>query len=282
MNKVVKRLLTFIIGIPAVLALVFVEYKNHLALNIAVSLFSIFAACEAYNMFSKQTKLFPKSLIVIFTGLLPVLSIVLNYLKIDTILVLWILIFEIIILFSIEGLFSKTFENSVKKLSFSILILFYCGLMITLISYISFIPNNSTYYLILFFIQVFMTDSCAWFFGILFGKNNRGVFAASPNKSIAGFLGGIIGSIVFSIVIKLIFPEIFNFEYWKLIVLAIITSLASIVGDLIESVLKRSCDCKDSGNLIPGRGGVLDSIDSLLIASPVFYAGLYFLVLNNL
>ena len=109
---------------------------------------------------------------------------------------------EIIILFSIEGLFSKTFENSTKKLSFSILILFYCGFMITLLSYIAFIPQYATYYLVLFFIQVFMTDSFAWFFGVLFGKNNRGLFAASPNKSIVGFIGGIFGSIVCSLILK--------------------------------------------------------------------------------
>lgn len=280
MNKVAKRLLTFFIGIPLVLSLVFIEYKNHLALNIAITIFSILGASEFYNMLSKQAKLFPKPLILIFSGLLPVLTIVFNYFNINTLYVIWILIAEIIILFSIEGLFSKTFENSTKKLSFSILILFYCGFMITLLSYIAFIPQYATYYLVLFFIQVFMTDSFAWFFGVLFGKNNRGLFAASPNKSIVGFIGGIFGSIVCSLILKFIFKEIFTFEIWKLIVVSVCTSLASIVGDLIESVFKRSCDCKDSGKLIPGRGGVLDSIDSILVASPVFYAGLHFLLLN--
>ena len=63
----------------------------------------------------------------------------------------------------------------------------------------------------------------------------------------------------------------------NLAILGAITAVAAIIGDLIESVFKRSCDIKDSGNLIPGRGGVLDSIDSVIIAAPIFYIGYNFL-----
>ncbi len=59
--------------------------------------------------------------------------------------------------------------------------------------------------------------------------------------------------------------------------IGLFTSLAAIAGDLIESVLKRACQVKDSGRLIPGRGGVLDSIDSILIAAPIFYISYTFL-----
>ena len=122
-----------------------------------------------------------------------------------------------------------------------------------------------------------MCDSFAWFFGILFGKSTRGFVPASPNKSLVGFIGGIAGSIGCGVLLKVILPEVFTISYRNLIILGLITSVAAIVGDLIESVFKRSCDVKDSGNLIPGRGGVLDSIDSILIAAPIFYIGYNFL-----
>ena len=113
--------------------------------------------------------------------------------------------------------------------------------------------------------------------GILFGKSTRGFVAASPNKSLVGFIGGIAGSVASGCLFKYFFSEIITISYPRLIILGIITSLAAIIGDLIESVFKRSCNVKDSGTLIPGRGGVLDSIDSLLIAAPIFYIGYNFL-----
>ena len=131
--------------------------------------------------------------------------------------------------------------------------------------------------LALYLIIVFMCDSGAWFFGVLFGKSTRGVIAASPNKSLVGFIGGILSSVASAIVVKEIYPDIFYLSYQNLVIISLITSVSAIIGDLVESVLKRSLDCKDSGTLIPGRGGVLDSIDSLLIAAPVFYIAVQFL-----
>ena len=136
---------------------------------------------------------------------------------------------------------------------------------------------DSKYIVSLFLIFVFMCDSFAWFFGILFGKSTRGYVAASPNKSLVGFIGGIIGSIACGFAFKYFFPEVMTVSNLNLFILGFVTSVAAIIGDLIESVFKRSCDVKDSGSLIPGRGGVLDSIDSVVIAAPIFYIGYNFL-----
>ena len=106
---------------------------------------------------------------------------------------------------------------------------------------------------------------------MLFGKNNRGYIKASPNKSIAGFIGGIAGSILSGLLGIYIWPEIFIGSILKIIILGIIVAIAAIAGDLAESVFKRSAGWKDSGRVIPGRGGILDSIDSILMAAPVFY-----------
>jgi phosphatidate cytidylyltransferase len=131
--------------------------------------------------------------------------------------------------------------------------------------------DNATIFIAVFFVMVFFCDSFAWFFGMIFGRGNRGLFAASPNKSAAGFAGGIIFSIAAGIAAWFLFPHVFYGHPVKAAVLGFVTAGASILGDLAESVFKRSARCKDSGNIIPGRGGMLDSIDSILMSIPVYY-----------
>lgn len=276
MNKVAKRLLTFFLGVPLVFAIVFFNLYKHLPLELAIFVFTALGANELHGMFSTKTKLFAKPLLIIFTTLIPIITYLCIFFELSLDITFWLFIAETVILLGIECLFSKTFENSALKLTLSIFILFYIGVFITFISKMTLL-NNSRYIIILFLLQVFMCDSCAWFFGVLFGKSTKGYIAASPNKSLVGFAGGIVGSIFFSCMFKLIFPEIATCSFVSISILAFVTALASIVGDLIESVLKRSCAVKDSGSLIPGRGGILDSIDSILIAAPIFYIAQNFL-----
>lgn len=277
MNKVGKRLLTFFIGIPLVFLLVYVTYLNHLPLQIALGLFAVLAANEFYDMLSKKMSLFSKDIVLISVALLPLISYIFILSNISLDITPWFFISEIILLLGYECLISKTFENSIYKISGTSLIVFYTGYFMTFLSKMT-ILDNSRYIIILFLLNVFMCDSCAWFFGVLFGKNNRGYVAASPNKSLIGFAGGIVGAIFFSCLFKILFSEIITCSFTSIIILSFITAIASIIGDLIESVFKRSCNVKDSGTLIPGRGGVLDSIDSILIAAPIFYIGQHFLL----
>ncbi len=276
MNKVAKRLLTFFIGIPLVLIIVFCDYLNHLPLQIVLGVFAVLGANEFHNMASKNHRLFCKEIILIATALLPLGCYIFILLNLSLDITPWLYISIAILLMGIECFTAKTFEKSLEKIAYSLLAIFYCGFLITFISRMTLL-QNSKYIISLFLIYVFMCDSCAWFFGILFGKSTRGFVAASPNKSLVGFIGGIIGSVAFGILFKVLYPEIFTISYLNLSILGCITSISAIIGDLIESVFKRSCDIKDSGKLIPGRGGVLDSIDSVIIAAPIFYIGYNFL-----
>lgn len=276
MNILAKRLLTFFIGVPLVLFLVFFDFYNHIVFNFVVSLFSILGSLEFYNITSKNYKLFSKPLLLIFSCLLPVLTFICPLFSLSFDIVLWAFTFEIIILMGIEAITAKSFENSISKLTISSFIIFYCGYLVSFITKLTTL-ENSKFILGLFFILVFLCDSSAWLFGILFGKNNRGFIAASPNKSIVGFIGGIAGSVVFGCIYKTIFEDIFTGLYTKIILVSLFTSIAAIIGDLIESVIKRAVGAKDSGHLIPGRGGVLDSIDSIVIAAPIFYICIYFI-----
>ena len=270
MSSTVKRLLTFFIGIPLVLTLAFIPLYNHLFLNVLILAFIFVSACEVYNICSKQADLPPKALVVAIALIIPIATYVFSLFGINQDFVLWILIIEVIFFMGAECFTAKTFENSLKKIGFTTLHLFYTSYLFSFLIRITTLPVLTNYFLGLFFIQVFLCDSCAWFFGVLFGKNNRGIIAASPNKSIIGFAGGIFGSVLFSVIFKLIFADILTFPMWKVVVLALITSLTTIVGDLIESVFKRSSEFKDSGNFVPGRGGALDSVDSIIISAPVF------------
>ena len=277
MSKVVKRLLTFFIGVPIVLAIVFCDYLNHLPLQVVLGIFAVLGANEFYNMMQeKGIKLFTREILLIATALLPMAcyTFILYGLSLD--ITPWLFIAIVIILMGFECFSAKTFENSLQKIAYSCLTIFYTGFLLTFISRMTLLPD-SRYVISLFLIFVFMCDSFAWFFGILFGKTTRGYVAASPNKSLVGFIRGIAGSIGCGFVFKYFFPDIMVISNLHLAILGLVTSLAAIIGDLIESVFKRSCGVKDSGKLIPGRGGVLDSIDSIVIAAPIFYIGYNFL-----
>ena len=81
-------------------------------------------------------------------------------------------------------------------------------------------------------------------------------------------MGGFIGTIV----VALIFSLIFKFSLLHGLAIGLIIAIMAPLGDLVESVLKRTCGIKDSGNIIPGHGGILDRFDSLLFAAPAVYA----------
>jgi len=89
----------------------------------------------------------------------------------------------------------------------------------------------------------------------------------SPKKSVEGAIGGLLFSIVGAVVSKVFL----NFTYLHLILMGISLGILGQLGDLSESLMKRDCQVKDSGNIFPGLGGALDSIDSLLFVAPVFY-----------
>jgi len=111
-------------------------------------------------------------------------------------------------------------------------------------------------------------DSFAYFVGRRFGK--RKLYpAVSPNKSVEGALGGLIGSVLAVFICRAtILPDIGLFAATGI---GLLVGVVGQLGDLFESLLKRACGVKDSGSIIPGHGGILDRLDSLLFAFPCVY-----------
>jgi phosphatidate cytidylyltransferase len=126
-------------------------------------------------------------------------------------------------------------------------------------------------------LTTFANDTSAYFIGRARGRHKLAP-AISPAKTREGAIGGLVGAVIAAVVIamvlKLISGELgapFAFRYWQIIVLGFLVGLFAQVGDLVESLLKRQMGVKESGNLLPGHGGVLDRFDSLIFVGAVVY-----------
>jgi phosphatidate cytidylyltransferase len=126
-------------------------------------------------------------------------------------------------------------------------------------------------------LTTFANDTSAYFIGRARGRHKLAP-AISPAKTregaIGGLAGAIIGAVVIAMVLRLISGEIgapFAFRYWQIILLGLLVGLFAQIGDLVESLLKRQMGAKESGNLLPGHGGVLDRFDSLIFVGAVVY-----------
>jgi phosphatidate cytidylyltransferase len=133
---------------------------------------------------------------------------------------------------------------------------------------------------------VVWSDAGAYFAGRAYGKHKLAP-RISPSKSVEGAIGGVIGGTLCGLVFKGLFelwwPHLSDVLGWVAVtVFGIILSGAAIVGDLVESLLKRDAQVKDAGAMLPGMGGVLDRIDSPLIAIPVMYYLMLFYVFLRL
>lgn len=136
------------------------------------------------------------------------------------------------------------------------------------------LPLGWQWILLIMFI-VMSGDSAAYFIGCRFGKRKL-YQSVSPNKSVEGAIGGVAGSIAGVFAAKMLFFAEITLP--DALLAALLIGTISQIGDLFESLLKRSCGVKDSGSIFPGHGGILDRLDSILFAAPVAYYYAVFVV----
>ena len=117
------------------------------------------------------------------------------------------------------------------------------------------------------FVFLWVNDTAAYFIGSLIGKHKL-IEHISPKKSVEGFIAGILFTVLGSLIFARLYPG-FSVVFWM--GFAMVVSLFGTLGDLFESLIKRTCNVKDAGHLIPGHGGILDRIDSLLVAVPAVF-----------
>lgn len=127
--------------------------------------------------------------------------------------------------------------------------------------------------LLAIFIFIWVNDTGAYLIGSRWGKR-RLAPNISPKKSVEGSIGGLLLVLLSAVVLRLLlFPEL---SWLRILLIATVVTVFGTIGDLFESSLKRQAGVKDSGKLIPGHGGILDRIDSLLLAVPAVYLLLAF------
>ena len=131
--------------------------------------------------------------------------------------------------------------------------------------------DNGQWLLLLAILIVALADLGGYFAGNLFGRHKLAAMV-SPGKTWEGFLGGLFLQGLLILVIKLTFPELSAID---LAILIIPVALSSVVGDLFESMLKRHSGVKDSSSLLPGHGGILDRIDGVMAALPMYWVLLF-------
>ncbi|MDA2935083.1 phosphatidate cytidylyltransferase [Acidobacteria bacterium AH-259-D05] len=131
------------------------------------------------------------------------------------------------------------------------------------------LQSNGTLRLLLILSVIWVGDSAAYWVGKKWGKH-KVTPRISPHKSLEGYFSGFLGSVLAAVLFGHYFLPTWSIPY--LVLSGGILALAGMAGDLFESMLKRGAGLKDSSNLLPGHGGVLDRIDSLLFALPTYYA----------
>ena len=129
--------------------------------------------------------------------------------------------------------------------------------------------------LLLFFGMIWLVDSAAFFAGRRWGKRKL-ASRVSPGKSWEGFIAGMLVSLLPALAF-IVYANVSGRAGLGLMVLCIVSSVFSVMGDLFISMFKRHADVKDSSRLLPGHGGVLDRIDSITAAAPVFVSGIWML-----
>ncbi|NLJ15447.1 MAG: phosphatidate cytidylyltransferase [Ignavibacteria bacterium] len=268
MSELFKRVVVAVILIPIAFVIVIV---GGIYFFVAIALISTLVLQEFYKM-SEQKGYSPSIILSLIFNFIVLLRFYFTTQNIDSFVLssdLLMLIFPTLVL--LQQLFSKN-TNIYANVGTSFAGLLYITIPMVLLILIRFqmsIPDvNSAYFILMIFCSIWICDSAAYFVGKKFGKRKL-LASVSPKKTVAGAVGGFSASLLF-------FPIASNFVLptFPVLYACIIGATIGIlgqIGDLVESKFKRDANIKDSGNLIPGHGGVLDRFDSIIFTIPIVY-----------
>jgi len=176
---------------------------------------------------------------------------------------------------------SKTNTNGISAIATTLFGLMYVPWLLNFFQKIYFFPGVDGKYFLLYFVLITkFSDMGAYAVGSIIGRHKM-IPRISPNKTWEGFAGAILISTGASLAFVHFFgAQMFGMNWLHAIILGITLSVTAVIGDLIESLFKREAGAKDSGNLFPGIGGILDLLDSLLFNAPIMYLYLRHILTN--
>ncbi len=255
-----QRIITAALLVPIVVGLVL--YIQPIAFLIVTAIITLMAAMEYMTLMRLQTVWARILYLVIIVNLMVGLLFVPTPLELAVGFVWWLIACVIVALYPRGA--SSWSSNKVITGLIGILVLMPCWVAL---NYIRNTPNG-TILLLYVLVLIWGADTSAYFAGKRWGKTKLAP-AVSPGKTVQGAIAALVFALVFSAIAGAISnpPAVILLS---LMGLSVWTVIFSIVGDLFESVLKREAGFKDSGNLLPGHGGLLDRIDSLTAAAPVY------------
>lgn len=262
-SELIKRLIMGIIGSAFVISMVSYSFFGFGVVCLILAFLLLF---EFYNITAKYQ---PAKWIGIMIGLYSVIAVILyRGDSVGLVEVKWVIAPLLLLGLSIPliSLFDPK-RHAVETMAVTYMGLIYIILPLILFLLMSTQTGNHEYKNLLvlgIFLIIWSNDTGAYFAGKTWGKTKL-YERISPNKTLEGSLGGIILALLIVSVLYHFFPSM---TYTKWLALTLVVSVGGILGDLVESQIKRSLTLKDSGSLIPGHGGFLDRFDALIFALP--------------
>jgi phosphatidate cytidylyltransferase len=269
------RILTALIALPILIASIILPQYFPQAVWLFVAIAAFALAAGLFEFYSLTKKLALKADAAI--GYLGAAALFVGFLfdapaKAPDLLIATVALIVIAVLISQTFRFNKDFSKMLAGIGVTLLGVLYVAflggfLVATRVGFEN-LPNLSTHLLAYFFLVIFASDIGAYFAGRAFGKHNLAP-SISPGKTVEGLIGGLLAAAIAAIIATYkFFGEL---PYRFSIPLAIVLAIVGVLGDLTESAMKRGAGAKDAASILPGHGGFLDRLDSLLFGAPILY-----------
>ncbi len=280
-SNLLLRIFTACMLIPP---LIWVCYAGGLPFVAVVAVLNVLAISEFYGFIAAKGATPHRLLGYIAAGALPVIV----YYGTQSTAMTFLTV--VLLTMMIRQLTNAEIEEAIASVSATFFGVFYVGWLLSHAVSVRFMseeislragqsvdPQIGFFFMIFCLVAAVFSDTAAYFVGRRYGRHKLAP-EISPNKSVEGAIGGLaIGGLFGGVATKFVFDSFVpgnlaaDFTYLAAALFGVAIAAVSIIGDLVESVLKRDADLKDAGSLLPGVGGVLDRIDSGLLAIPVMY-----------